>query len=153
MDYRRCAEELIDYTLKSEERLYSIVKNIRNLIHGENGALAYLLEKGECVSAKELSEQLKVNTSRVAAILNALEKKGYVVRRPDPSDHRKVCVTITDSGREHILLIRKMLLDKCSSSLSRLGEEEASMYLQIMKHICELHQEMSEEGLTELYEE
>lgn len=150
MDYRACAEELIDYTLKSEERLYSIVRNIRELVHGETGALAFLLETGQCVSASELSDHLKVNSSRVAAILNSLEKKGYVVRNPDHCDHRKVCVSITAEGREYVISVRERLLDKCAASLSKLGDDEAVMYLHIMKHVCELHQEMGEEGLVRL---
>jgi DNA-binding MarR family transcriptional regulator len=36
-----------------------------------------------------------------------LEAFGYVVRRPDPSDHRQCLVYLTDSGRQVLLANRR----------------------------------------------
>jgi DNA-binding MarR family transcriptional regulator len=40
-------------------------------------------------------------------IVNGLEKRGYVARRPDPSDRRQCLVTVTEAGREIILANRQ----------------------------------------------
>jgi DNA-binding MarR family transcriptional regulator len=44
-------------------------------------------------------------------IVNSLEAFGYVVRRPDPSDHRQCLVSLTDSGR-HVLLANRRRRDE-----------------------------------------
>jgi DNA-binding MarR family transcriptional regulator len=40
-------------------------------------------------------------------IVNTLEARDYVVRRPDPRDHRQCLVSLTDSGRQVLLANRR----------------------------------------------
>lgn len=41
------------------------------------------------MAAGEISRQLGMTTSRIAAVLNSLEKKQLIVRRVDPKDRRR----------------------------------------------------------------
>lgn len=148
MDYRKCAEELMRYVLMSEERIYFVEKNMRELAHGESAVLLYLMEENDGANAKELSERFAVNTSRIAAILNGLVKKGYIIRQKDADDKRMVRVFITEKGRIFTERRKDKLLDYCAAMLERLGEEESELYVNIMKHICEIFQKIKEEGIT-----
>jgi DNA-binding MarR family transcriptional regulator len=54
---------------------------------------AYVLQAGEnLLTAGDLATRVHVTTGAVTGILNRLERAGYVTRRPDPQDRRRVRV-------------------------------------------------------------
>ncbi|MEV5433520.1 MarR family transcriptional regulator [Streptomyces sp. NPDC052701] len=54
---------------------------------------AFVLEAGENLpTAGDLAERAHVTTGAVTGILNRLERAGYITRRPDPTDRRRVRV-------------------------------------------------------------
>ncbi|WP_405881207.1 MarR family transcriptional regulator [Streptomyces sp. NBC_01136] len=54
---------------------------------------AFVLEAGDTLlTAGDLAERAHVTTGAVTGILNRLERAGYVTRRPDPTDRRRVRV-------------------------------------------------------------
>ncbi|MGQ4415658.1 MarR family winged helix-turn-helix transcriptional regulator [Streptomyces sp. SAS_269] len=53
----------------------------------------FVLEAGEeLLTAGDLATRAHVTTGAVTGILNRLERAGYVTRRPDPADRRRVRV-------------------------------------------------------------
>lgn len=55
--------------------------------------------EGSAIPAR-LAERLGISTGSVSALIDRLERFGYVVRSPDPMDRRKVIVRVTDTVRE-----------------------------------------------------
>ncbi|MEV5437296.1 MarR family transcriptional regulator [Streptomyces sp. NPDC052682] len=54
---------------------------------------AFVLEAGEnLLTAGDLAARAHVTTGAVTGILNRLERAGYITRRPDPADRRRVRV-------------------------------------------------------------
>ncbi len=138
MNYEPLAQELIDHMLLSEMRGSIVQRQMTEMAHGELAALNYLVFQRDGASPKELSQRLQVNTSRVAAILNSLVKKGYVVRRADPDDRRMLQVFITDDGRQYAQEKRAFYLSCCTLLLEYLGEEDAASYVRIVGRIAQL---------------
>lgn len=62
------------------------------------GVLATLFEFGPGTQA-QIGRRLGVDRSDMVAILNDLEREGYVHRAPDPADRRRNTVTLTEPGR------------------------------------------------------
>jgi DNA-binding MarR family transcriptional regulator len=48
----------------------------------------------------ELAASEAVTQPAITLVVNRLEDRGWVQRRPDPGDRRAVLVTLTDAGRE-----------------------------------------------------
>jgi DNA-binding MarR family transcriptional regulator len=71
-------------------------------------ALAILDGAGEPLSPTTIAERLIVTTASVTSLLDTLERRGLVERRPDVVDRRRVLVELTDSGRE---LVDRVLPD------------------------------------------
>ncbi|MCD8008985.1 MAG: MarR family transcriptional regulator [Clostridiales bacterium] len=138
MNYESLAQDLIDNLLLGEMRGSIVQRQMTEMAHGELAALNYLVFQRNGVSPKELSQQLQVNTSRVAAILNSLVKKDYVVRRANPDDGRMLQVFITDEGRRYAQERREMYLSFCTLLLEQLGEEDAVSYVRIVGRIAAL---------------
>lgn len=93
---------------------------------GEFDLLATLQEApdGESLRMSDLAERVRGSPSRMTRRVEALEKLGYVKRRPDADDGRAVRAFITDRGtalmdsiaRKHHALVREMFLDHLSEA-------------------------------------
>lgn len=69
-------------------------------------AMAVLLNSGDQLMG-ELAARERVQPPSMTRIVNSLEARGYVARRPDPRDHRQCLVALTDSGRQVLLANRR----------------------------------------------
>ena len=68
--------------------------------------MAVLLNSGDQLMG-QLAAQEKVQPPSMTRIVNSLEARGYVERRPEPRDHRQCLVALTDSGRAVLLANRR----------------------------------------------
>lgn len=107
------------------------------LTRGEMGILMYLYHERDGMLSGELSKALTLSTGRVATALKGLERKGYIVRRPDPTDKRRVAVFIQEKGTAFILAKQEKMLQRLEQRLRRLGEEDAKEFVRIVKRISE----------------
>lgn len=62
-------------------------------------ALAVIEGAGQPLSPTTIAERLLVTTASVTSLLDTLERRDLVVRRPDPDDRRRLLVALTDEGR------------------------------------------------------
>lgn len=138
MDYSKCAEELIEYLIKTERDGYIIQGNIAKIAKGEEALIQYLMTEGDGASANQISKRFGVNTSRVAAILNSLSKKGYVERRVDVVDRRRIHVYITEEGKKYGTKIYDEVLSKISILLELLGENDAREFIRLQRKIIDI---------------
>ena len=54
---------------------------------------------GRQLTQRELAEMLRLDPSQVVALVDDLQSRQLVIRRPDPSDRRANVVVVTDEGR------------------------------------------------------
>jgi DNA-binding MarR family transcriptional regulator len=69
-------------------------------------AMGVLLNSGDQLMG-ELAALEKVRPPSMTRIVNSLEVRGYVARRPDPLDHRQCLVALTEAGRQVLLANRR----------------------------------------------
>ncbi|MBE5040591.1 MarR family winged helix-turn-helix transcriptional regulator [Ructibacterium gallinarum] len=138
MNYQKSAQELLSIMISSEQNGDSIQPYVSELVRGELAVLIFLLDGHNGASANDISRKFQINTSRVAAILNSLCKKGYAVRQKHPADRRKIRVYATESGREFALLRRDEVLGHICCFLKKLGEEDAKEHIRIMRKIMNI---------------
>ncbi|HEY5032650.1 MAG TPA: MarR family transcriptional regulator [Actinomycetes bacterium] len=71
--------------------------------HGLSAAgrqvLAIIDGAGEPLAPTTIADRLIVTTATVTSLLDTLERRGLIVRHPDPEDRRKLLVSITDEAR------------------------------------------------------
>ena len=68
--------------------------------------MAVLLNEGDMLMG-ELAARERMQPPSMTRIVNGLEERGYVARRPDPSDRRQCLVTVTEAGRQILLANRQ----------------------------------------------
>lgn len=90
------------------------------------------LTDGAQLTPSKLAENTGNTPGRISAILSALERKGWIVRIIDPSNRRRVLVSLTDSGTEAIEEHRKMI-DACTAWVfDHMGDEDTERFLQLL---------------------
>ncbi len=70
-----------------------------NVTPVQSHTLLYLTRCQEAVTQRELEGELGLRPSTVNGIVDRLEEKGYVVRRPSPRDARCRLISATEEGR------------------------------------------------------
>ena len=92
--------------MRLARRLRQMQEGSLDLNLNQLSAMAVLLNSGDQLMG-ELAAQEKIRPPSMTRIVNSLEARGLVVRRPDPRDHRQCLVAITDSGRDVLLANRR----------------------------------------------
>lgn len=100
---------------------FSAFERITRVSRGEIFVLKILLFNNGTSTPTEISEVMKSTKGRISAILNSLEKKGFIGREIDKDNRRNIIVTLTDSGRDYVMkelqvfltafLVRQMTVD------------------------------------------
>ena len=107
MDCEVLAEMLVDQTeLLFRHGPHKLIgKNAR----GECFVLRCLARSKAPLLPSDLSEQSHASTARIAVVLNTLEKKGLISRAIDPTDRRRILVSLTNVGQEYVAVVRTQL--------------------------------------------
>lgn len=102
-------------------------------------AVMRLLHSGakQKMTAGELSSRLGMTTSRVAAVLGSLEKKGLLERENDEIDRRRVLVSLTQAGDALCEKRRQHFMKKISMLLSMLGDD-APEFVRLLGRVFEI---------------
>lgn len=110
---------------------------ISTAMRGEMAVLRLLKHSGAPMSAGQISRTLGMTTSRIAAVLGSLEKKGMLLRTDDPGDKRRVLVTLTQQGSDFCQMRRQEALQHMTQMLEHLGETDAAHFVRIVGRIHE----------------
>lgn len=142
MVYQKQARELMNYIILTERNRQSLLNVLSEVSKGEMAVLMYLMNEEDGVCASVISRFFKINTSRVAAILNSLSKKGMVQRQADSNDKRKIHIYLTEEGKVYTKQKVEILLSYMSDVLQYLGEDDAREYIRIMKKMSHFQREL-----------
>jgi DNA-binding MarR family transcriptional regulator len=96
----------------------------------------HLIEPGRPVPMGQLAETLACDASNVTGLVDRLESRGLVRRRPSASDRRVKVLDLTPTGSR----LRALLQDRMTTppaSLGRLSLQEQRALVQILTRLLE----------------
>jgi DNA-binding MarR family transcriptional regulator len=96
---------------------------VLNLAPSDAGILR-LLSVAAGLSQQDLAGRLNIHPSRLVAILDELEKRGFVERRPNPDDRRLYSLHLTTGGEEVLTRIGKVAREHQDALLAALTSNE-----------------------------
>ena len=105
---------------------------------GIGNVLAFLVTSDHKVTAGEISDYMNVSTARVAVLLKKMADKKLIVKKADPKDARKVLVSITKEGREHLYEQQKEILLYGSAIVDHFGKERIEDFIESCREIREI---------------
>ncbi|MFJ9628188.1 MarR family winged helix-turn-helix transcriptional regulator [Streptomyces sp. NPDC101175] len=107
--------------------------------HSLTGAQARLLSllSLEPLPMRKLAQKLKCEPSNVTGIVDRLEARGLVERRPDPADRRVKLAATTDEGRRVARSLRESLRF-AREPLAGLSDDERSTLRGLLRRMLEV---------------
>jgi MarR family transcriptional regulator, organic hydroperoxide resistance regulator len=94
----------------------------------------HLIEPGHPIAMGELADTLACDKSNVTGLVDRLESRGLVRRKPSSEDRRLKVLDLTPAGAR----LRAVVLERMATppeSLSRLSAEEQRDLVRILKHL------------------
>lgn len=109
----------------------------------ERLCLSFLMEGPQTASA--IAAATRLTPAAVTALVDRLAERGFVRRRPDPADRRKVMV---EAGEAALVLAREAygpLQQAGMAMLARYSEAELGIFKRILLDSIALQEQMTEE--------
>ncbi len=104
--------------------------------HSLTGAQARVLSllSSEALPMRRIARKLKCEPSNVTGIIDRLETRGLVERKPDPADRRVKLAAATEDGRRTAALLRDSL-DFAREPLAELSDDERTALRELLKRM------------------
>ncbi|NLI52903.1 MAG: winged helix DNA-binding protein [Clostridiales bacterium] len=80
---------------------------------------------------------MQITKSAVSQIIDSLVEKGYVNRAPDTRDRRRMCVTITPSGRDILKRISQNANEFADKVAANMGEEKIQLMFDLLNEFID----------------
>ena len=96
-----------------------------------------LLRMAAGISQQELSAKLQIHPSRLVAILDNLEQRKLVERKPNPQDRRLYSLHLTKDGGEILERISKVAREHQDALLSTLSGDERGKLAELLHRIAD----------------
>lgn len=100
----------------------------------------------ESISATELARNVEHDGGALTRLLDRLQEKGYVARRPNPNDRRSVDVFLTPQGRAAWSSMQKCVMEINEEALAVLTEKEQRQLFDLMHRIRDHFDRATEEA-------
>ncbi|MEV6151640.1 MarR family transcriptional regulator [Nonomuraea sp. NPDC052129] len=104
-------------------------------IDGRELAVLSVLDGLEALSQQEAAQRLKVDRTTMVALVDALEVKGLVSRRPHPADRRKNMVELTQKGRDTLRDGVRAAEEAERRFLARLPDDDARLLRELLDRL------------------
>ncbi|MBF0331645.1 MAG: winged helix-turn-helix transcriptional regulator [Candidatus Omnitrophica bacterium] len=108
-----------------------------NIPHSQISVVMMIYSRGAS-RFQDICNELKISKPTATGIISRLVKAGYVKRISDKNDRRTVTVDLTPQGQRLALKIREAAVARWTEILSRISQDDAEKYLDILKKISEV---------------
>jgi DNA-binding MarR family transcriptional regulator len=98
------------------------------------GSLSVIIDEGP-LSQHELGQRICVDRTTVVAVVDDLERAGFVHRRRNPEDRRAYALEATDAGRAWAVEARKAVLEAERELLAPLSAAERKQLIGLMQRL------------------
>jgi DNA-binding MarR family transcriptional regulator len=106
-----------------------------NLSRAGREALAVIEGAGQPLSPTAIAQRLIVTTASVTSLLDTLERRGFVVRLPDPRDRRKLLVELTQDGRAIVEAFLPQVVALQTAVMAPLSEPQRHQLVKLLSTV------------------
>ena len=96
-----------------------------------------LLRIAAGISQQELAAKLRIHPSRLVAVLDNLEKRGFVERRANPDDRRLYSLHLAQAGGEVLEKIGRVAREHQEALLTSLSNEERNTLTTLLLRVAD----------------
>ena len=97
----------------------------------------WLIDDHPDIAQTGLAQRMRMDRATTMAIVNRLESKGYLLRKPSRSDGRKQALNLTDRGRKALASAKRAIQQHEHWLKSRFNEKEVAKLIELLTRIHE----------------
>ncbi len=127
---KQLTQQIIEFYEKLSSWEHAVVKG-SELSPGQIHAIE-IIGHEESLRMKELAEKLGITTGTLTVMVDKLEQKGLLRRRPHESDRRSYLIELTAAGREHFVSHHEYHLQLTEEITSVLTPQETTALGEIL---------------------
>ncbi|MCU1690671.1 MAG: transcriptional regulator MarR family [Pseudonocardiales bacterium] len=91
-----------------------------------------VLARHDAVRLRDLADHLRIAPRSATEVVDGLESRGLVLRRPDPADRRAILVELTDEGQRVLAAIRGARDTEAEALFGRLSAADRAQLARIL---------------------
>ena len=118
--------------------IYSRKLSAEHQITGPQLVCLHSVVSHDGLTLSELAEEVSLSSSTMIGIVDRLEARGFVSRKRDQPDRRKVRICATEEGREAAVKAPSLLQDRFADGLRELPEIEQAAIALSLERVVEL---------------
>lgn len=99
------------------------------------------------INISEVQSELHITKSAISQRMNSLEKKGFIERKINTEDRRKIVVTLTQTGKDILKETKKSANDNLNKIISHLGEKNIKQLISLLNQVSDVSEEIKREIL------
>ena len=131
------ATEAVMNSIRTADMLFDrIGRLLRPLgVSAAGGLVLGLLRDNGALAPSQIGERLIVTRATVTGVVDSLERRGLVVRTPNPADRRGLLVEITPEGLAVVAQVRTLVHRNEKQWMSALSNDELRAYIDLHHQI------------------
>jgi DNA-binding MarR family transcriptional regulator len=126
------------------------IEHTLGVSHTVFNALAVIDGAGEPLTPSQISERTVISSATMTAMLDVLERRGWIRRIPNPQDRRSVLIQITDDGRATADQVIPGLHNIERRTMAALTGKEQSQLVALLAKVLERAKQITEEPMEPL---
>lgn len=128
---RSPALEALDDLVQVAASSMPAVARRAQLSESELHSLRHLMK--DDIGPAELARMLGVTSAAATGIVDRLEARGHVERRPHPRDRRRTQIDLTDSGRAEVVALLAPMFRALTEADAELSEAERAVVTRFLR--------------------
>lgn len=131
------AEEYIDFNLRHAWHRISRMYNQKAAAHGMTMSIGFILliVDKEGTPSTQLGPRMGMEPTSLSRTLRTMETKGFIYRKVDDEDKRKVLIFLTEKGVEMRRDVKKVVKEFNERLLQSIPKSKLKVFFEVMEKI------------------
>ena len=130
-------QKTIEYALRSTWQLITTMYNEKAMNYDATMTMAFTLLSIDAggTPSTALGPKMGMESTSLSRLLNTMEERGYIQRRPNPEDGRGVLISLTQQGKEKRALSKNTVLEFNNGLLDSVEPEKMEHFFEVIEAI------------------
>ena len=145
-EFLQVAETVVIYKLRTAWHEISRLYNEMASQYGGTMSMGFILltlNDQEGTPVTKIAPRMGMKPNSLSRVLKSMEEKGFIWRKRDEHDHRKVYICLTDLGKEMRKISFKAVFKLEESIIKDLEPEKLETFFEVMNHVQEVVENFS----------
>lgn len=127
----------IEYALRTAWQSVTNMYNDKASAYNSTMSMGFTLLSidAEGTPSTALGPKMGIESTSLSRILNSLEKRGYIKRKPNPNDGRGVLIFLTKKGKEKRDISKKTVIEFNNSIIKNMNSKKMKHFFEVIDYI------------------